>query len=409
MEQSFKRLSGTAVESVRSIDPIVSILDQAVVTVTPAPSESGDFVRPLGNPEQNSRLGRALPDGAWKLRWRAPLRGLGTPLDVLSAGDRVVVRAESGWMLFDADGEMLARGPAGDGTMLLDPNDGLLLGLDGAGFLAGWGLADGARRFRMILTMPGDLTYTFIDRPGDLYLASVERRLPPHTPGVPSAAFVERITLGAPIAVDDNGTLRSAARLGDLVREVSDLQIARRGETFVLAVTDTLYRADLALRLSARLTGSFRPLALSLDEQGRAHLVVMTATGPALWVVEPDGRRVVDRSVPLTSKRLLAPPIISHHHQIYLVYADRITAFESDGRSWWDTRLDTIAGAVLTADDQLLVAAGRQVLAYRGAAAAVLATALDPLVTPPILSGTGLLLVASADALFAYEATGKRP
>lgn len=409
MEQSFKRLSGTAVESVRSIDPIVPIPDDTVVTVTPAASEPGDFVRPLGNPEQNSRLGRALPDGAWKLRWRAPLRGLGTPRDVLNAGDRIVVRAESGWMLFDTDGEMLGRGPAGDGTMLLDPNDGLLLGLDGAGFLGGWRLADGARRFRMILTMPGDLTYTFIDRPGDLYLASVERRLPPHTPGVPSAAFIERITLGESIAVDDNGTLRSAARLGDLVREVSDLQIARRGATFVLAVSDTLFRADLALRPVASLTGAFRPLALSLDEQDRAHLVVMTATGPALWVVEPDGRRVVNRPLALATRRLLAPPIVSHHHQIYLVYADRIMALESDGRPWWDTGIEAIAGAVMTADDRLLVAAGRQVLAYRGAEPTVLATTLDALTTAPILSAAGLLLVASADTLFAYEPVGGRP
>jgi outer membrane protein assembly factor BamB len=374
-----------------------------------AVDEPGDYPRRFGTPERNSRMGVALPQGTWRPRFQAPVRGVVGPRDVLVLGDRIVVGSERGFALHDPDGERIGGGALGDGTILLDPLDALLFGVDPDGLLTGWNLATGERRFRMILLLPGPYARVFLDRPGDLYLASVETAVPPHSGRQPSQSLVERYSLGDPIAVDHNGALISAERTGDLIRDRSDLVIARHGQRLVIAVEDSIYQADQTLRLATRLSGRFRPVAMSLDEAGRAYLVVSTETGPALWAVEPDGRRLFETPLPPFGGPPLAPPIVSRHHLVYLVYADRILAFESDGRPSWSFA-GAVAGATLTGDDRLLVSVGTEVRSLRTGGPGELVTSIaEPVLTPPVLSADGTLLFASADTLYAFQAVKRAP
>lgn len=408
MDSNFERMPGVPVATADSVQPIVSLPEDTVVRLMPAASaEPPDYPRRFGTPEQNSRLGTALPQGVWAPRFQVPVRGLANPRDVLVLGDRIVLRSDDGFALYDTDGEFIGNGALSQTAVLLDPADGLLFGVDQRGMLAAWRLSSGEVRFRMILLLPGEFTRIFLDRPGDLYLASVETGVPPHSGLEPSRSLVERYSLGA-MDVDANGSLLTAERRGELVRSRSDLLMARHQDTFVLAIEDSLLRADASLAVQAQLTGSFRPQALSLDEAGRAWLVATTGTGPELWAIEPDGRRLFATPLPRTSAQLLAPPIVSHHHLAYLVYRDRILAFESDGRPAWQWSASTV-GATLTADDRLLVAAGREVRSIgAGGPGDLLVTLPEPIVTPPILSAGGLLLVASADTLYAFVAAGGR-
>jgi len=403
VDAHFDRMPGVAVESAAATAIVDVPQDRRISPATVSATEPPDYPRRFGTPEQNSRLGTALPAGPWRARFRTPLRGVERPRDVLVLGDRVAVRADESFALFDLDGEAVAAAPIGDGAILLDPIDSLLLAVASDGLLTGWNLADGERRFRMILLLPGDHTRVFLDRPDDLILASVETRVPPHTDRKPSQSVVERYSLGAPIEVDRNGALLSGRRTGELVRDRSDLAIARHGNRLVLAIEDSILRADPPLALDAELTGRFRPRALSLDESGRVYLVADTEAGTSLSAVEPDGRRLFE--TPLLSARstLLAPPIVSHHHLTYLVFGDRVLAFERDGRPSWQIG-GAIAGATLTADDALLVAIGSEIRVVRtGGPGDLVVKIPEPVRTPPVLSAGGFLLFASADTLYAFE------
>jgi hypothetical protein len=133
------------------------------------------------------------------------------------------------------------------------------------------------------------------------------------------------------------------------------------------------------------------------------HLVVAARDRLELWVLTPDGSRTVTRPINPELGVPIAPPAIGYDHAIHLITADAIVAFSADGDPLWERRPHgRIAGAGVSTDGRVLVAAGRELQAYdaKGEREVLFRSVEGPLVTPPAMSAAGEIFVATAEALY---------
>ena len=83
-----------------------------------------------------------------------------------------------------------------------------------------------------------------------------------------------------------------------------------------------------------------------------------------------------------------------------LVLDDRLVAIAPDGKTLWERKGALTGGVTITADDRLLVASDAKVLAIdpAGHATEIVSAPKEIFLTPPIVTGAGLLVVASGSA-----------
>jgi hypothetical protein len=125
---------------------------------------------------------------------------------------------------------------------------------------------------------------------------------------------------------------------------------------------------------------------MSLDEAGRVYLLAQTKVGLELWLGNKDGQRLLSSALPQDMRVNPTPPMVSYNHRIYILGADRVIAIAPSGKLAWVRPLKTAhAFAVVTADDQLLVSDGSELVVFDEAGKRrVLQTfADDVLATPP--------------------------
>src|SRR5262249_30258060 len=91
-----------------------------VIPTAQVPRDGADSPRPFLNDELNSRLAMRLPQGTWKLRWKAAVEDEFRPTYVLHAGDRILVQGSARWQLFSDDGKPLAADELGASDLVLD-------------------------------------------------------------------------------------------------------------------------------------------------------------------------------------------------------------------------------------------------------------------------------------------------
>jgi hypothetical protein len=287
----------------------------------------------------------------------------------------------------------------------LDPENGLLFVSDPSGMLVAHRLSDGRKAFAVPLALGPAYDRRYAARRGTRWLVvSTETALDPHATEPPENSMVEIVDLGDPPEPDPDGFLLSAVGQGDLVRKTLRLLPALRDSTLVLATEGRVYVLDTELAIESALEGDFVPLALSLDEEARPHLVVRRAGELTLWVLTQAGERIAEATLPLELAPI-APPVIAHSHEVLVAARDRVLAFDPDGAALWEFRGD-VAGAVVTADDRVLVATGSEVLAIEtgGVCRRLAEFRGERLRTPPALADDGALYVASERTLHRLEA-----
>jgi hypothetical protein len=146
------------------------------------------------------------------------------------------------------------------------------------------------------------------------------------------------------------------------------------------------------------------PLDAAIDEGGNLNVLVRQDTDLALWTTPLAGGSVGRvRLGPLRRDRADVPPILGKAVRV-VVLDDRLVAIAPDGKTLWERKGALTGGATITADDHLLVATDAKLLAIApsGRATELVAAAREVFLTPPILTSSGLLLVASGSALHAY-------
>jgi len=377
-------------------------------TPSRAAPDGKSYPRRFANAAHNSRLGVALPAGRWEVRWKTELNGELFPELLLADSRRILLEGYSEWHLFDMQGELLATNERGPSEVLLDGSHSLIYALDSFGYLAAWSLQEGTLAFQMPIDFGDQFSRPFIARRAQrLFVTGIARKLQPHAPPR-NRAFVEAMDLGDPLQVDDTNVLASLRTHARLMRRTRLLLTALQDDALVIATQDRVYQADLDLQLQRAFTGTFTPQTMSLDEAGRIYLTVYMETDAgeerrALWVLSPGGELLVDAELPQAPA---IPPIVGYDHRVYLVLEDRVRALNAEGELLWEQHAgEEIVGAIVTADDRLLVAAGQLLAAFdvEGEREVIFYLEKDRWATPPVLTEEGRLYVASERHLYCLQ------
>jgi len=398
------------------IDPVTI---QAGTGFTPIPyfkptSRNDGYFRPFANQQLNSRLAVALPETAWEIRWKAELgQGFLTTF-VLQAVDRFMVQQEGAWQLFNFEGANLGRGARGEGDVVVDPINRLFYFCDNSGLITAGDLSNGNEKFAMFAYFGKGFRRTVISR-FDKKMMILSLELPVMSAREyrnPEYAIIEVQDAGNIAAKDEDGILTSAHRVASLMSRTRPFLMAVNENTLALATLNHVFLANAQLHITANFQEEFTPLAVSLDEATRIYLIVRTKEDRrVLWVLTPKGEQIVNVDIPVIPGEAYTPPIVGYDHNIYLTLKDRILAIDQQGKVLWRQHAGgTIGGAVVTADDQLLVAAGSAITAFdaKGERKLLHFFEGETLSTPPILTDQGVLLVASQRQLYCLAPKGRR-
>lgn len=356
---------------------------------------------------QDGRLAGALGDARWRLRWKAPLRPGMSPTAVLAAKDRVVV-AGNMWQALDSSGAALAHGGGVGSPVVLDAESGRFQYVDADGAVTAHALADGAKLHFAPLAEGDVFARVFhLLRGGRIVTVGVEKALDPHGRKKPERSLVERIDVPASPKLGVGGVLLDSSRPAMLVLGTPRVVAAADAERLVLAAEGALLTVDLAtLQVKSAHTGEFVPVALSLDEAGRAYLLADAAGRRRLWVVTAEGVRAAAFDLPEDATGPAPPPVVGHDHRVYLTAGRRLLAVEPDGRLAWERPLRApAAGAAVTSDDRLLVCEGGELAAYdaEGVRSVVYAAEGDAFKSPPAMAPDGSIVVAGAASVHCLE------
>lgn len=395
----------------------VSIRDADVAGVPDgaAPqAQTVSYPRPYANEAANSRSAGTLPEGLWEVRWRTELTAGLDPMFVLHEKGAILLPGPFQWQLFDAQGASQGVGALGVGQAILDTEHDLFLGPGRTGVVTGWSLANGTRQFSLLIATDDSFRQALLARrEGRLLVLSVGYKGQPHGGQPPEEALLEVYTLGPAEAVDAVGFLRGARVQARLRRESPLLLAALHEDTVVLAAENQIILADWTLRLTTALEETFIPLAMSLDEAGRIYVVVLQRADEAperraLWVLTPDGQRLVDVTLPEAESDAYTPPIVGYDHRVHLFQGEHIVSVGADGTMQERQYAGgPIAGGLATADGWLIVAAGGLLSAFDadGERRVIHLLEDDQWVTPPVLTSRGRILVASERYLYCLQVT----
>jgi hypothetical protein len=121
-----------------------------------------------------------------------------------------------------------------------------------------------------------------------------------------------------------------------------------------------------------------------------------------LWIITPRGEHMAEVELPAAMSKLTAPPLIGYDHRVYVVSPARILCVGPDGKTIWDKHASGVVGASVTADGQLLVADGSDVVVFssEGRPRRLADVTPETLSTAPIVLGSGEIVVASEKTVF---------
>ena len=376
------------------------------------PGAVDTVIGPYVNDEKNSRVVSKLGQfGQLRPRWAFAPPDQGVAGLVLMAGERVLSPCSFGCCVLDRkDGRMLTQVRQLSGSPTLDPVNSLLYSKNIFGMVGGYRIEDGGSAFSLLLQGGKEFGQEFIARRGSRLL-TVSTALPANEPPDPEEARIELAELGpgGPRVVKD------------LMYESSRMIPAMHGDTLVVSTHDRIFTIDAELEVQNELTGSFGPMALSLDEAGRIYIIVYVGGKRdvflgghyALWLLTQDGEGLWAYDFP-NGMQACFPPIVGYDHTVYTfaapggydVNGQQLYAISPSGKLKWSRPVPGhYAHAVVTADDQLLVSEGTDVASYdpKGERRVLYTFPGEELCSPPLLTDKGELIVASRTAVHCLE------
>lgn len=362
-------------------------------------------VRLFVNDRMNSRQSHALGSNVLAAAAHFDAEPTFAPAYLVESRERVAVQGQAAWQILDSGLNPVRRLTGGAGHVILFEDEGIAYVPDQVGLLTAYSLVEGKEIYSAPLIYGSDFERTWFTRRGSrLFVASVEKMVDPHSDQMPELSTLEVAEVGE-LEFDGLGTMITAPSQANLIRKAQWVVAATSDETIVTGFEDHLFLMDWDLRIHQDFTGEFLPISLSLDEAGAMYLCVEERDSddrPSFWVVQPDGGRTVQFPLEKPCQDLIAPPIVGYEHTAHLLSKDGVIAVAPSGEARWARSAEGgFAGAVVTADDQLVASDGNQLVAFdQHGQRRVLFESEEPLVTPPLLTGPGEVLVASPSRLY---------
>ncbi len=342
------------------------------------------------NSLQNGRLEARLGTNSWRVRWSHPLAS--APSAILRGEDRILVQG-GGWQLLTADGKPISEGSTGRGSASIDPKAGLFYLVNPTNYLEARSLKTGDLTFQSPLLTNERFAWPLIARFGvRMLLMGAEQPIASHVPRPGTRAEIDMLEVEPQLRVDLYKQILSLSRSEILHFDKSPMLFAAGTGFVYAAASNYLVVAESGLNVSAVYEADFKPVSLSVDESGFMHMIVESGGRKAFWVVMPDGRRIVQAALADEHQSVSLPPVLAFHHQTFLLTRSAVLAFSPEGSLMWQRQMaGDIAGASVTQDDKLLVAAGSEltILDAAGHQLGVHHFPGEQLTTAPVLTRTG--------------------
>ena len=385
------------------------------------PGAVDTVIGPYVNDEKNSRIVSALGRfGQLGPKWTFAPPDQGVAGLVLLTGERVLSPCSFGCCVLDRhDGRLLNQVRQLSGSPTLDPVNSLLYSKNIFGMVGGYRIEDGGSAFSLLLQGGKEFGQEFMARRGGRLL-TVSTALPANEPPDPEETVIELTELGEPPYKPWNEPGGPHVII-NLMYDSSRMLSAMHGDTLVVATHDRIFTIDAELEVQNELTGSFGPMAISLDEAGRIYIIVYVGGKRdvfvgghyALWLLTPAGERLWAYDFP-NGMQACFPPIVGYDHTVYTfaapggydVNGQQLYAISPSGKLKWSRPVPGhYAHAVVTADDCLLVSEGPDVASYdqKGERRVLCTFPGEELCSPPLLTDRGELIVASRTAVHCLE------
>ena len=200
-----------------------------------------------------------------------------------------------------------------------------------------------------------------------------------------------------------NGVLYGLEPLAGITRsDDADVRAAAGRTGPVVATSAGVLWCDWQLRPLHETLVSGIPLAISVDDQERAYVLVSAGFETRLRIIPPGGQPIVDLALPSNAYNASGPPIIASTGQVYLTPPHALLAISPDGKILWEqTRSSTARGSV-SANGLVLIAADTLDAVTAEGRHRTLWQAPAPIVAGPVLADDRIYL-ASADTLYALR------
>jgi hypothetical protein len=174
-----------------------------------------------------------------------------------------------------------------------------------------------------------------------------------------------------------------------------DAKVASRNGLPVMVKSGAVYIGERAIE------GKFEAYDVAIDESDIACVVVQQKNELSMWTVPIASNGGIGRHrIPGNAHRVISPPVLGKSLRV-LVLDTGIVALGLDGKRVWERKGVPTGGVSITSDDHVLIADNAKVIAIdpRGRATDLWVGKNVVFVTPPIVTATGVLLVASAELL----------
>jgi hypothetical protein len=378
-----------------------------IVSPDHADKIEGGFVRPFVNNQLNSRIPHTIPDGEWEIGWQQSFQSVKPFQYVLQAADRIMLQGDGAWQLFDMMGKNIAVDDYGPSDIVLDPGRRIAYLVHRLGSLLAISLDDGSLEYRIPVGGTSDYRTTFFARSGNrIALTSFARSLDPHPVAPPQEiAVIEIVDMGNEPHIEDK-VLLYEKEIAYKEFPVGIVLAASNGNTLVLAFTDRLLFTDFDLSKQVEFVDSFKPVALSLDDESNAYVIVKTEEGFALWRISTEGQKTLEYSLPSIKDFTYKPPIIGYGDVIFIQFPDGHLALDKSGTVKWQDRIGMrVGGMIVTRNDDLLVTIGNMIIRYDadGERKVLYYFESGTWTTPPVLTEEGRIIAATGSMLYSFQ------
>jgi len=366
--------------------------------------------RPYVNDGRNGRCDRSFPaKRVWKIAWKKEVQRELKPLHLICDKRFTAIQGIDMWEAFSVMGERLAVWELGESDITYDAEKGSVYYMDRNGLLNATSLETKQLKFAISIHLSDSYHRTFALRSGDmLYLAGVQLAKNPHDS--PKYSILEMHDLKKTEHRNDMGMPDEETLTAERKFSSAAQFIAYQRDNFVVALPDSIMIVDKRIQTRTVLTGSFVPKSMSVDESSRIYMIVEKDAGSALWIVDPDGTRMLEYPLPADFGEPAAPPIVGYDHSVYLLSSSHILALQGNGAFAWQRKsAGNFIGGIISSDNLLLVSESSRIAAYdkKGEVEGIFEFGQEKLSTPPVMRDDGSILVAGEKFLFCLEGKEK--
>lgn len=367
---------GTQLIQMKMLDAVVSAIPTKQCSEQPSKKTLEKASAPQGvtgegrqwfiTMQRNSRQTHSIGHGTWKVKYAKKIDAYLPGAKILMAGNLLVVSGYDSYIKINRGSE--AEAPQRTSSAItLTPGGNEIFGFDESRDMQWYQVIGNGKIFRESAGAASFFMFSFV--------ASTEKRIfccgtaadMARGQGYPPGDYACFLSLTYELPLHTN---TDATRGRPLIATNACYQIGSRkvvaasdGKIAVIASPGNIYFMDWAGTLLQRITGSFVPVEMSIDEANRSYMISHDEKkGHELLTITQEGELVSRTVLPRFTTRsgnYFYPPLVGYDHTAYCIAGTTVVGVGSNGLiRYRQEAISPLGGAVVMSNNHLLVAEG---------------------------------------------------